>query len=67
MAETTTKLGMVRIWVVEAASAAALQTAVNLFLAGNGTPAIGEERLIEIRYQHPAAGLYSAAVIYIGG
>lgn len=65
MNETTTKLGVVRVRVIDAATAAALETAVNTFLRGLGTPAIAEERVLSILYQNPASNLWSVLIAYV--
>lgn len=64
MIAPTTKLGVVRVRVLEAATAADLQVAVNNFLAGLGSPVVRDEKLVAIQYQAMDATHYSALVAY---
>lgn len=66
MTAPTTKLGVVRVRVIDAATAAALETAVNTFLQGLGAPVVAEERFLQVLYQAPASNLWSAMIVYTG-
>lgn len=61
---TSTRLGFVRVRVIESATAALLQVDVNTFLTGLGTPAIAEEKLIDLQYQAYDSTHYSAMIVY---
>lgn len=58
-----TRLGFLKARIIEAANAAALETAVNTFLSGFGTPAVKEERFVSMDY-YVLAGAYSVCILY---
>lgn len=58
------KLGFLKTEIIEAVSAAALQTAVNAFFKGNAGTAIKEEKLVQIDWFVLDGTHYQAFIVY---